>query len=264
MSARAETPTTRLPIVNLSLSEKTAKVLRKNIKFKWKGAQEWAGLSKNDLTELTLPIASFIGITPKQARKITVIFGDHYQFSHNDSPPSAICQPYQRDGVYSDITIVLNRSLEVALEELNQSDIDQEKEIEQLESLGFFDPEIDPDDYLCHLTAYEYIVWILSEELTHAHIFLMAKSTQKMKAWRRRYLEMLKKKASKLNDVYDTDLDEVAANRKVLRVLTYLTLDRDAKESFRSCYLESLRSRRVFMASFQASSFVLTGYQPRK
>lgn len=264
MPTRAEISPAKLPLRDHDLFEQIAKVLKKNIKFKWRGTQEWAGLSKSDLTELTVQIAAFVGITRKQAKEITVIFGDHYKFPHNDSPPSAICQPYQRDGVYTNVVVVLNRSLEVVKEKMRQASADQETKQEHLESLGLHDPDADDEDYFCDVTAFEFVVWSIAEELIHAHIFLMAGSVRSSNAWRNRYLEMLKGKANKLNDIYDTDLDEVAANRQVLRILTYLAHEGNAKEYFRERYLESLQSRRVYMASFEKAAYTRTGYLTQK
>lgn len=260
MSPRAEIQTNRLPIVDLSLSEKTAEVLRKNIKFKWKGTQEWAGLTKADLVELTVQIAVFIGITPEQAKKITVIFGDHYKSRLDDSPYSAVCQSYHRDGVYSKVMVVLNRSLEVLQERITITKENREKEVVHLDSLGLYDSESDDLDRFCELTPPESVVWSITEELKHAQVDLMAGSPRRVDAWSKRYLEMLKKRGLKLKETYDTDLQEVVANRLVLRVLTHLG-EEDAKEYFRDRYLRSLQSRRVYFASFTKRAFTQTGYK---
>ncbi|OGD71023.1 hypothetical protein A3A84_02875 [Candidatus Collierbacteria bacterium RIFCSPLOWO2_01_FULL_50_23] len=263
MSARVENSIARLPITDFGCVEKTAKVLKKNIHFKWRGSAEWAGLTKADLVELTVGIATFIGITQEQAKKITITFGDHYKLPDVDTTYSAVCIPYHPDGVYTKMVVILNRSHEVALEVIARFKANLEEERAKMDLLGLYDPKPDDESYSCQLTPFESVVWSIAEELNHAHTMLIAGTIMRSHAWSKRYVEMLKVRGIQIKDDYETDLDEVAANRRVLRILAYLSPDEDKKQLFRQCYLRSLQDRRVFFAEITNTALIPTGYKPQ-
>lgn len=259
--AKTELSSIGLPVKDRRLMLETAEVLKKNISFYWIEPQEWAGLTKEDLTELVVHIAAFIGITPQKADKIAAFFADQYRLPHREVPDGALCQPYSVDGRFINIIIVLNRSFEVSLADMLDTRSHEEKEQSHLKGNGLFDSSSGNDNFVCNLTPQESIIWKITEELKHAHVFLTAGSSLAYSSWTNRYLEILKKKNSRLGNVYDLDINEVAANRVVLRVLSCLADSESRRAYFRECYLESLRSRRIFFLSCTDAAFIYTNYK---
>lgn len=259
MSAKQE-HSIRLPIKDINLYKRTERIIRKRIEFKWKGDQTWLGLTKEDLTELTIQIAVFIGITPDQARKIRIIFGDHYQVSERSEPLSGVCRSvyYVNRWKYTSHTVVINRSLEVALSNIQMYNAEKAEDDQKIQNLGLLGTSSELCDLL--LEGIEEPISTIAEELSHAHVKALAGSKIVLEIWRSRYIEILKTKGLITDELYDTDLLEIAAHRVKLRVLTYFS-EGERREYFRKLYHESLFQNRIHPSVIYESSFIPTGFR---
>jgi|CXWL01.1.fsa_nt_gi hypothetical protein len=243
-----------LPIKDRQALDEVGLILRKNIKFKWEGEQSWVGLTREDLVELIIQIAVFIGITANQAKKIEIIFADDYALS-GMTPCVGRAISHSKNGLITKCTVILNRSVKVLEDDLTQVESERGADIDRLEALGLFDS--DQEALIYNTNPVERTVWTMAEELHHSHFALVAGSVERWTTWEERYIRQLKNSENLMLDGYDIDLTEVAASRVVLRTLTYLF----NKDYFRQCYLKSLERRRAFLALTPNSAFVNTGHR---
>lgn len=243
----------------------TAEILARRTSFKWKGKQEWAGFSRNDLKQLVGIIATLIGIPPHQAEKISVIFADHFDKKGSDGGASAYC-----DGIYlksntlfTECLVVFNRSLELANYCLERDRVTNEDQ-SRLQSLGVYGDTPDAKPIICQFeNEEEAIIWMIAEELKHAHVNFIAKTYKNFEHWASRYLQIMRSKGRNTNHLYDTDLTEITANRTVLRILAKLSTG-ERRAYFRQLYQESLERGHIVISFLYEPVFISTGFSPKK
>lgn len=243
----------------------TAEIIAERTSFKWRGKQEWGGLRKEELRQLVSHIATYIGIPSHQADMISILFADHFDKQGKDGGAPAYCDSsyLKSNTLFTDFLIVFNRSLELVKycsERDSQINYDKDK----LEALGVYEGTPDAEPIVCQFeNPQEAIIWVITEELKHAQIFLTAKTYQKYQGWSDRFLEIMRAKGKGAKHLYDTDLTEIAANRVVLRVLVKLTTG-DRKAYFRQLYQQSLASGHIVMSYIYEPTYIRTGFSPKK
>jgi len=234
--------------------EQTRKILKKNTEFRWnKKPKTFGGFDAKSLKELVATTGELIGIKPEQASKIRVIFGDQV---HVDLPEGgtfinhAYCGTvYNDSGEAEKCFVVVNRSHELAL-------------AESTTNTG----EDNDDKVSCRFEhPWENVVWLVAEELKHAHINLVARNESKIESWQENYKDVLQKKGKKITTEYSSDLEEVTASRVALKVLEKLA-SKDYPERatyFRKLYQMSLeKSTNVTpnISNVVDDVYVITGY----
>lgn len=247
-----------------------------DISFEWEtDPKEWAGLTPEELVELADEAANFFNISAADQSKTHIIFGDHQSVTYSDGTVetplarhNAIYDKNSRD--YSWSKIVLNRSLELALETTGE---DQD----------FLDKRISPEDYdhriedgviVCTLrTPEEAVLWFMAEEINHAHVSAkLGNSNVKNRAKekyeehaRRLYVDIPNKGAHE----YAFDIVEITASRQVLRFLATHYKDVNPKRAkfFNEMYQLSLQKKMVAWprtALVLDQMFIKTGYKPHE
>ncbi len=214
----------------------------------------WGGMDQGQLTLMTAQVGELLEITPEQAKKIQVIFGDNIVVEFIDTDEShtntAFCiADSDKEGNIKGCRIIINRSEELAL--ASAETINHEESSDGRISCEFDDP-------------YENIVWLIAEEMHHAKYWSTAKDIETADRWQQRYDDLRKRKGIVSSEGYSNELIEVAASRNALRILKKMNPHRTAY--YQELYDRSLReSKHVIpdITKIENIAFVKTGYVPR-
>lgn len=244
------------------------KTLAKRTEVCWgENGQTFANLSSQEVVALTGDIANLIGIRSSHIEKIRIIFGDHYYLDFPDGTKHtnlAFCAGAvdPTSGEYTECIVVINRSLELAQYSLKNGATRNKHLRKRFKKFDVIDDSTPDDPILCHFSSpKEMVIWLIAEELKHAHVNLVAKSSEKSKQWNNNYANFLRKRGFKTSELYSVNLDEITASRSALRILEYFS-EGDRKIYFRELYLQSLRLRRCVQPVFLRSAFTPTGFKP--
>jgi len=247
----------------------TPEVLAGRTIFHWEGKQEWKGYDQDDLRRLVGIITTLIGIPPHQAEKISVVFGDHLIVQYSDGSTHlnhACCVGIfdPPDPTFLECLVVINRSLELARHCLKENQKKRANNIEKLQSLGVYDhARSAPPIYAVMKNPREAIIWLITEELMHARIYLTAQTNEVYENWLARYTQIMKSKGLKANHPFDIHLSEIAACRNVLRVLAILS-EGKRSDYFRELYEKSLSTGQIVIRNHYEPNFVKTGFSEKK
>lgn len=206
-----------------------AKILQKHTSFYWQAQpkKEWCGYSPTDINQLISQISAQLGITPKQAELIDIHLEDHLVFRVGGvrTYVQAFCG-YDSDGQgnYTRCTIAINRSQELSIYANSIWNDATREQQGRFTKLGVLKPGKTVHELSCFfLNPWENIVWLLTEELAHAVIYLKAQNetsfADKQEAF---VLDMIRRDIGAA-DFYDCDFSEVEASRACLRVLAKLS-----------------------------------------
>ena len=242
-----------------------------NIKteFRWHAKPDtWAGMTRPELVDLTHKIAGMIKITPEQASKIQVVFGDDVSVNTKKGQESmhiGVCLSEEtEEGIVTGNIVVINRSREVA-EYVASPTMDEKKESEShFSSLAKNDGTAQLDAVL---SPREWIEWILTEELHHSKAIQQLISSQRRKEVGDKYISILEKKSLKYRNTYSLDIIELAASR--VCVLTLMRLAKEQGNSqraayFRALYQESLKNGAHIMPNIDLDDVSIpTGWSPK-
>ncbi len=202
-----------------SQKELVQKFLKRNISFNWKySPKKWSGLTEADLKKLSLQIAIDLKITPEQAKKINLVFGDCFEVPTPNGLHSnrGMCLAiYDEDDKIINCTVMIDR---------------------YLASMQLGNPIMDNFSYLeeniieLH-SQFELIVWLIAEELHHSRLFIMAGDKEKYDRWKNNYKDTVTKRNKVLQSEYDESIVEMVAARETLRVLSNILLGIDPKRA---------------------------------
>lgn len=245
-----------------------ARILLNRTEFRWnpKYGPDWGGHRPDEIQPLITKISKLIGITPKQANQIKLVFGDHegirypYRFlsSHHVHPAFTLARSRFLSSKFKEVEVVINRSLEVAagLAKTPNPTINKYKD----------NPIIScsqPADAIrCEIvTSWENIIATIAEELKHAQTYLLAGDDDTANEWEKNYVEILTTHSIKVCGAYSADIFELTASRVVCRILEVLTEDENRRIFFRHCYQKSLREwRHIDFPVTDLEFYVLTNF----
>jgi len=164
------------------------------------------------LTDLIGKIGEIHRIRPEQAEQIQILFGDHIAIEKDGNlyANAASCLvDFDEKGVVSGTRIILNRSEEVA----------KHSAVSYKKSKG--------GASCVFQTPRENIIWLLSEELNHAKLWLQAKTKKREAGWQLKHKQNLKRRGCDFgSDEYAGDIQEVTVSRRTVRVLGKLIPER--------------------------------------
>lgn len=203
-------------------------ILEENVEFRWDHPQDhWGGLNRNQLIVLVGQIGEMLNFRINQTEMIRVFFGDHIIIEKRDGSEhinTGCCLvDFDKNEQLKNCRVILNRSREIADHATSQAQKKREKVKTKEIKCVFQSPK-------------ENIIWLLTEELSHAQIWLKAGTKGKEAQWQLRYKRILKKKGREFDD-YSEDLQEVTVSRRALRILSKLAPERS--EYFDELYEES-------------------------
>lgn len=208
----------------------------------------FAGFSAEEIAGLIQIVGTQLGITPDQAPKIFIHLSDYMALKFPNREPiftTGVCAPQtDENGVINRCHIIINRSREVF-------DLPRPKppsvSVNHQEEPKFDGP------IKAELTAaWEFLVWIVTEELSHAQVDLKAGDPAHILQWSENYRGHLFNKGFEDDGSYSFDLVEVTAARQVLRVLAKLSLQfaPERAKYFRELYHQSLSERKAVTPVF--------------
>lgn len=190
---------------------------------------EFAGLSKAEITQLTIDLALWVGITNDMARKIQIIFADHQKLPGNKYKVAVAMPVYK--GVFKhlkNVLIVINRSREIYLSRVGIAEFGGQQQQTNTNI------ENEPLPVVLD-TALEGLIWMIVEELTHAKLLLMAGTKGIDKQINQRYQKIRRKKGRTDEQLYAESYQEMTVVQYCLRILGEFFPDKKA-------YFDRIRS----------------------
>lgn len=241
--------------INSLNPNEASQILVQGVSFEfWENpAPDWGGLDRSHLTNLVGTIGTMIGITPKQAEKIKIFFGDHIHIairgnSDKTIQSGACVVDFDDDLTVIGCRIVLNRSREVAKYTTKGPEPAGESNNDGV-SLYLESPE-------------ELIAFIVAEELKHAQIWLKAGIKEAQENRDSKYLAIAKSHNHSVIKGLN-NLGEIAASRTALSVLKKLVPAwAEYFESVRKQSLGKMARVTPDVTNIVNSAFIETGFDP--
>lgn len=224
------------PSLNEKAKNLEKETLVKNIYFFWLYTEnKWGEFEENDLKRLTQIVAREVGITPEQAKKIIVCFGDNFQLNTTEDSyfnAGACVNRYTPDGTHLHSLIVFDRASTFP---------------RYGKAVNNFDYR--PENRIFLRSNLEFILWLLIEELNHAKIAMMDGTSQETDKRQSKYQQVIERRQKQIQGSHDESLHEMVAIRAVLRILIKLLqpIDSERAQYFQSFY-ERLKQSNEHMA----------------